>query len=87
MPRATPEDSRDPAVLGPERKTSGDWAVVIAGLEPSWLWRSMLAVAGGVALPQPRREGADPGREACSRTRPWRSRGVAGGATRAATAG
>jgi len=25
---------------------SGDWAAVIAGLEPAWLWRSVLGVAG-----------------------------------------
>ncbi len=27
----------------------GDWARVIQGLEPSWLWRVILAVAGGVS--------------------------------------
>jgi len=26
----------------------GDWAVVIAGLEPHWVWRVLLAVAGAV---------------------------------------
>lgn len=26
----------------------GDWAVVIAGLEPHWVWRAMMALAGAV---------------------------------------
>jgi hypothetical protein len=27
----------------------GDWAVVISGAEPAWLWRTLLAVVGGAS--------------------------------------